>query len=317
MPAAIISPAACEQHLVPQGHPERPKRLSCVNDQLLSSGLNLAIDMLDTEAASDEQLLRAHSQAHLDKLNQLDEQLQQYGSQPIMSYDGETFLSPKSLNAAKLAAGAVVTAVDKILAKKYRSIFCHVRPPGHHAERDRAMGFCLFNNIAIGALHALEAHGLKRVAIVDFDVHHGNGTQDIFLDDPRVLFCSAFQHPFYPYTPTDVDRAHILNLPLASGCRGDEFRENIHDTWWQKIRAHKPQLIFISAGFDGHADDDMSGWLLNDSDYDWISQQLRQLSDEIPQCKGIISALEGGYELPSLARCTVAHIKAIANLSGF
>jgi acetoin utilization deacetylase AcuC-like enzyme len=200
------------------------------------------------------------------------------------------------------------------------AVFCNIRPPGHHAERSRAMGFCLFNNIAIAAAHALETYGLSRVAIVDFDVYYGNGTQDIFLDDERVLFCSSFQYPFYPFTEVDHVPAHIINVPLAANCRSEGFRDAISKHWLPALEAFKPQLIFVSAGFDAYINDDMSSISLVEQDYTWITEKLRQLMDAsktraaADQCRGIISSLEGGYDLDGLGRCAVAHIKAMAKL---
>lgn len=310
MPAAIISPAQCSEHAVPDGHPERPARVAAINDFIIASGLELGLQFIEAPEARDREILRAHSKEHLKRIK---EATPKSVSESI-EIDGDTYLSHASLSAAKLSAGAAVRAVDAVIKENYSSVFCNVRPPGHHAERDKAMGFCIFNNVAIAALHALEKHALKRVAIVDFDVHHGNGTQDIFLDDKRVLFCSSFQYPFYPNTDIAPDREHIINVPLQAGCGSDEFRNKLSGAWFNRLENFKPELILISAGFDAHQCDDIAALNLKDDDYYWISKALRNIADSIEGCRGIVSVLEGGYELRSLARSTVEHIKGITHL---
>jgi acetoin utilization deacetylase AcuC-like enzyme len=219
-------------------------------------------------------------------------------------------MNPHTLNAALRAAGAGVLAVDLIMAGSIEAAFCSIRPPGHHAERDRAMGFCFFNNVAVATAHALSQYGLQRIAIVDFDVHHGNGTEHIFLDNEQVLLCSTFQHPFYPYSGADTQRAHIINVPLANGSGSAAFREAVTQHWLPALRAQRPQLILISAGFDAHIEDDMAGLRLTEHDYAWVTQQIRELADQ--HCQGhIVSMLEGGYALSALGRSVVAHIKAL------
>lgn len=212
--------------------------------------------------------------------------------------------------------------VDMIMEEKTDAVFCNVRPPGHHAERARAMGFCIINNVAVGVAQALENYELTRIAIIDFDVHHGNGTQDIFLNDTRVLFFSSFQYPFYPHTNVENVPAHIINTPLPATCRSQGFRDAITAQWLPALKQFKPQMIFISAGFDAYINDDMSSVSLVEQDYGWITQELRKLMDDsksaapAEQCHGIVSVLEGGYDLPGLGRCAVAHIKALAKIQG-
>lgn len=313
MLATYISHDLCKQHLMPEHHPECPARIDVIDNQLMASGIDGLLLQQQAKPATDEQILQVHTKEHLQRLNQ------SLPAQGIVFFDNDVYLSPQSLAAARYAAGAPVLGVDLVMQAKTNVVFCNVRPPGHHAEKNRAMGFCLLNNIAIAASYALNHYGLNRIAILDFDVHHGNGTQDIFLDDERVLFCSSFQYPFYPGTPIDDMPAHILNVPLKAGCRSDSFREAIQE-WWPALAAHKPQLIFISAGFDAFIDDDMSSVQLVEQDYFWISQKIRAYMDESKkypdpeQCKGIISSLEGGYDLPSLGRCVVQHIKGMAKL---
>jgi len=223
--------------------------------------------------------------------------------------DGDTAMNPYSLEAALHAAGSAVLGVDLVMQDKASQVFCSVRPPGHHAERHRAMGFCIFNNIAIGAYHAINQYGLKRIAIIDFDVHHGNGTEDIIADDERILFCSCFQHPYYPGGNFSLDKPNIINLPMPKLTDGKAFREEIYQRWIPRIEEFQPELIMISAGFDGHREDDMAHFNLLEADYEWITQQLSQLATM--SAKGrIVSCLEGGYHLRALARSVEAHIKA-------
>jgi acetoin utilization deacetylase AcuC-like enzyme len=216
-------------------------------------------------------------------------------------------------DAALHAAGAAVLATDLVMSRQADSAFCSVRPPGHHATRNRAMGFCLFNNVAVAARHALEHHGLERVAIVDFDVHHGNGTEDIFSDDPRVLMVSTFQHPFYPYSGTEHPTPNMVNVPLPSGSGSQAFREAVTWAWLPALEAFKPQMLFFSAGFDAHVEDDMAMMRLVDADYAWVTQQIKAIADTYAEGR-IVSVLEGGYNLSALARSVVAHIKVLSGL---
>lgn len=314
MIATIITHPACHLHKMPAGHPECPERLDAINNQLLASGIDTLLYHRDAPAASDEQLLRVHSADYLHSIKQA------LPDKDVVRFADDLYLSPGSLLAARHAAGAAILGVDMVMAGETDAVFCNVRPAGHHAEHSSGMGFCLFNNIAVAAAHALEIYQLDRVAIVDFDVHHGNGTQDIFYNEPRVLFCSSFQHPFYPFTPIDNVPAHIVNVPLPASCRSDEFRAGISERWLPALTRFKPQLIFISAGFDGHIDDDMSSISLVEQDFVWVTKQLRDFVDQSHTgeasevCKGIISSLEGGYDLPALGRCAMMHIKALAKL---
>jgi len=227
--------------------------------------------------------------------------------------DPDTIVSPNSLAAAFRAAGALVAAVDLVATGKMDSAFCAVRPPGHHAESNRAMGFCLFNNIAVGAAHALEAHDISKVAILDFDVHQGNGTEEIFADDNRVLFCSTFQHPFFPFTPVPPNNANRVNVTLDAGAKSEEFRAAVTDHWIPAIAQFKPEMIFVSAGFDAHVDDDMSHVCLTDTDYRWVAGQIVDVASGSASGR-IVSTLEGGYELNSLARCVEAHVRVLMGI---
>ena len=218
-------------------------------------------------------------------------------------------MNPHSLTAARHAAGAVVLATDLVLSGECRTAFCAVRPPGHHAERNRAMGFCLFNNVAVGAAHAL-AQGVARVAIVDFDVHHGNGTEDIFSDDPRVLMVSTFQHPLYPYSGLDNPAPNMVNIPLSAGTGSAGFRDAVTDHWLPALERHRPEVIFVSAGFDAHREDPLAGLKLVEDDYAWVTRQLVAIAAR--HAKGrIVSTLEGGYGLSALGRSATEHIREL------
>jgi acetoin utilization deacetylase AcuC-like enzyme len=222
-------------------------------------------------------------------------------------------MCPASLGAALRAAGAGVFATDMVIGGEAKNAFCNVRPPGHHAERARAMGFCIFNSVAVAAAHALEHHGLKRVAIVDFDVHHGNGTEEIFQDDERVMMVSTFQHPFYPYSGTEGRSERMVNIPLAAYSGGAEFRAAVETYWLPALDAFKPEMLFISAGFDAHRDDDLAMMKLVEADYTWVTQQLCAVAGRHAQGR-IVSLLEGGYNLHALGRSAAVHLKVLSGL---
>lgn len=289
-------------------HPECPERLDAINDQLLTSGILPLLDTMEsTRRATEEELLRVHTQAHIDFLKALS---------PASGYaaiDGDTSMNPHTLEAAFVAAGAGIAAVDAVMNGEASSAFCSVRPPGHHAESGRAMGFCFFNNVAVAAAHALEHYGLSRVAVIDFDVHHGNGTEDIFFDDPRVMMCSFYQHPFYPNLRREGARDHMVNVPVDAYTTGLDLRQVVSDIWMPRLAEFAPELIFVSAGFDAHREDEMGQLGMVESDYAWITEQLVNLA---ARCAGgrIVSMLEGGYNLSALGRSVVAHIRALSKL---
>jgi acetoin utilization deacetylase AcuC-like enzyme len=224
-------------------------------------------------------------------------------------------MNPHTLEAAYRAAGAAVLATDRVIAGTVENAFCAVRPPGHHAEAGRAMGFCFLNNIAIAAAHALEEHGLERVAIVDFDVHHGNGTEAMFGGDERVLLCSSFQHPFYPGTELGQQPPNVIHAPLRAGDGSVAFREAYEQQLLPALEAFAPQLIFISAGFDAHIEDEMSGIELYDSDYSWVTQRLVAAAARHAGGR-IVSLLEGGYALNALGRSATQHIRVLMGIDG-
>lgn len=278
--------------------------MRAIQDQLLSSGLDLVLQHHDAPLATREQLYRVHDAEYVEKI------FLRAPEEGQIWLDPDTSMNPHSLSAALRAAGAVVLGVDLVMTGKNSAAFCNVRPPGHHAERQRAMGFCIFNNIAVGAAHALKVHQLKRVAIVDFDVHHGNGTEDIFRDTPEILFCSTFQHPFYPDTGTEESPEHIVNVPLPAGTDSLAFRAAVESQWLPKLEAFQPELILISAGFDGHVEDDMAGLQLVDLDYAWVTHEIKIIADKYAKGR-IVSTLEGGYALSALGRSVAAHINAL------
>lgn len=306
MLVGLISHPLCLKHEMGAHHPECPQRLTAIEDQLIAQGLNMMLRHYDAPAATREQLERVHAPSYVDEIHA------RAPAEGLVSLDPDTLMNPHSLEAALRAAGSAVLGVDLVMQGEIGAAFCNVRPPGHHAERDRAMGFCIFNNVAVGAAHALAAHGLERVAIVDFDVHHGNGTEHIFADEPRVLFCSTFQHPFYPHTGAETDTPHIVNVPLPAGADGKAFREAVSVHWLPRLEAFAPEFIFISAGFDGHIEDDMAMLALREDDYRWVTQQIQAVAHRHAQGR-IVSCLEGGYELHALGRSAFAHIDALVD----
>ena len=305
MTIAFISHPACEAHDLGGAHPESPQRLRAINDHLISTGLDIALRHYDAPQATRSQLQRAHDRGYIEEL------FARSPEQDTVWLDPDTGMMPATLTAALHAAGAVVLATGLVLEDKADQAFCSIRPPGHHAERHRAMGFCLFNNLAVGVAHALAEYGVERVAIVDFDVHHGNGTEDIFHEDERVLFCSTFRHPYYPFSGADTRAAQIVNVPLQEGAGSEQFREAVSARWLPALREFKPQILYVSAGFDAHAADDMGGLNLLESDYYWVMAELKQLLLECSGAARIVSVLEGGYETGALARSVAAHLKGM------
>jgi acetoin utilization deacetylase AcuC-like enzyme len=305
MTTALISHPDCLEHVTPPGHPERVDRLRAI-DQALQDEAFMFLQRVDAPLAEDSAILRAHPKSHLDHIAGL---VPETGD---VALDADTYVSPLSLRAARRAAGAQVLAVDMVLAGEAANAFCATRPPGHHAEAMRAMGFCLFNNAAIGALHAIEAHGLRRVAIVDFDVHHGNGAQDIFERDGRVMYCSSHEWPLYPGTgaPHETGVGNIVNATLPGLSTGSEFREAYEQTILPALERFRPELLYISAGFDAHARDPLATLQLSERDFVWVTNALCDVADR--WCGGrIVSTLEGGYDLEGLARSAAAHVKVL------
>ncbi|GAB6050872.1 histone deacetylase family protein [Hydrogenophilus islandicus] len=303
---ALITHADCARHEMGSYHPECPQRLAAIQDHLIAQGLDAYLVPYEAPLVTREALERVHDPRYLDGLWQ---------SAPVtglVHLDPDTAMNPATLTAAQRAAGAGLLAVDLVLSGEVGNAFCLVRPPGHHAGRANAMGFCFFNNIAVAAAHALAAHGLERVTIVDWDVHHGNGTEEIFRDNPRVQMVSIFQHPFYPYSGTENPPPHMVNVPLPARSGSSEFRQVVTDVWLPAIRDHRPQMLFISAGFDSHVEDDMGSLALREADYAWATVELVRTLRAINGGRApVVSMLEGGYVLSSLARAAGAHIRAL------
>jgi acetoin utilization deacetylase AcuC-like enzyme len=311
MSTAFYTHAECRLHDMGQGHPECPQRLDAIADHLLSTGLDVALDFRDAPQATLEQIERAHTAHYVTQLQDLLVQVQDSG-QP-RALDPDTIACPDTWRAALRAAGAAVAATDDVITGRARNAFCAVRPPGHHATRDETMGFCFFNNVAVAARHALDVHGLERVAIIDFDVHHGNGTEDIIAGDERVLMCSFFQHPLYPYSGAVPKGTNMVNVPVAPYTRGTELRETILAMWMPALEEFRPQMVFISAGFDAHREDDLGQLGLVEADYEWITRQLVQVAERHSGGR-IVSCLEGGYNLSALARSVAAHLRVLADV---
>ncbi|MDL2356629.1 MAG: histone deacetylase family protein [Pseudomonadota bacterium] len=308
MSTAIYSHPDCQRHEMGDWHPESPARLQAIEDQLIRARLDGLFERREGPLAEIPALLRNHTAAAIalvrDNLP---------GPGEYYPLDADTLLNQFSFQAALRAAGSAMAATDAVIAGDIANAFCATRPPGHHARPGGAMGFCLFNNVALAAHHALDSHGLKRVAIVDFDVHHGNGTAESFRDDPRVLMTSFFQHPFYPYTEPEPETANCVNIPLPAGSGGDAVRQLVREHWLPALHAFKPEMIFISAGFDAHREDDLGELALVEADYAWMTREIMDVARAYAHGR-IVSCLEGGYNLSALGRSVVAHVKALAEL---
>jgi acetoin utilization deacetylase AcuC-like enzyme len=304
MQTVLLTHPDCVRHEMGAGHPESPQRLKAILAAIEAAGLAGRLDKREAPEATREELERVHEHEHIDLI---------FGSAPASGYaflDPDTSMNASSLSAALRAAGALVKATDLVLAGEAKRAFCAVRPPGHHATRHRPMGFCIFNNVAIGAAHAMAAHGLERVAILDFDVHHGNGTEDAFHDDPRVMLCSTFQHPYYPYSGADSGNEHIINVPLPAMTDGRGFRAAVDEQWIPALDRFRPQLVLVSAGFDAHRDDPLAYLKLGDEDYRWVTERLVEVAERHADGR-VVSTLEGGYNTEALGRCAVEHLRVL------
>ncbi len=307
MTIALISHHDCTLHQMGAHHPEDPLRLSFINDRLIASGLMMALHQYDAPEATREQILRAHDADYFDGL------MAAVPDEGLKWLDEDTAMNPYTAKAMFRAAGAGVLGVDLVMSGKARQVFCAIRPPGHHAERRRAMGFCFLNNIAIAALHALETYDIERIAIVDFDVHHGNGTENIVAGDERIRFFSTFEHPSYPHSGYGETTSNVINVPLPAGTDGPAFRDAIKSKWLPVLEDFAPQMILVSAGFDAHQADIISQFNLREFDFTWISRKLAMLART--HCEGrIVSMLEGGYHLHALSRGVETHIKTFLDI---
>ncbi|HQZ44543.1 MAG TPA: histone deacetylase family protein [Usitatibacteraceae bacterium] len=305
MSVALVTHPDCVLHEMGMHHPESPERLKAVLDALDHSGFGGQLDEREAPEATPEQLARVHGTPYIGTVHDASP------DEDYLFLDPDTSMNPKSLSASLRAAGAVVHAIDLVAGGTAGRAFCAVRPPGHHATPDRAMGFCIFNNVAVGAAHALEHHGLERVAILDFDVHHGNGTEAMFHDDPRVMFCSTFQHPYYPFCGADTRAKNIVNVPLAAMTGSEGFRSAVERTWMPALERFEPQLVLVSAGFDAHREDPLAHLELDDGDYEWITQRIAEVAERHAEGR-IVATLEGGYNTRALARSVVRHLRVLA-----
>jgi len=311
MSTALYSHPDCRAHDMGRGHPECPQRLDAIHDYLIASGLDVALDQREAPLADLSDLELAHTTGYVTQLKDRLEQLEITGES--RAFDPDTSANASTWAAVRRAAGAAVAATDAVIDGEIDNAFCATRPPGHHATRDQTMGFCFFNNVSIAARHALDVRGLQRVAIVDFDVHHGNGTEDIVAGDDRILMVSFFQSPLYPYSGTEPKGDNMVNLPIPPYTRGGEVREMIEAMWLPRLEQFKPQMVFISAGFDAHREDDLGQLGLVEADYEWITRRIKDVADRHAEGR-IVSCLEGGYALGALARSVAAHLRVLADL---
>src|ERR1700722_13958086 len=308
MTTAYITHPDCLRHEMGTGHPESPARLNAINEQMRASGMLDELRCLEAPLADEEDLKRVHRAAYVDLI------FENAPTEGYVQLDPDTAMNPYSLSAARRAAGAGLLAVDEIMAGRSENAFCAVRPCGHHATQVRSMGFCIFNNIGVAAAYALEKKGLERVAVIDFDVHHGNGTEDMFSPPhwhKRVLMASFFQHPFYPYSGTAHPAPNMINIPLAAGSVGGAAKKAVETHWLPSLENFKPQIVFISAGFDAHKEDLLGGMALVEADYAWMTRELKQVAARHSEGR-VISMLEGGYNLSALGRSAVAHVRALS-----
>lgn len=307
MSTAFISHPDTLLHVMDGKHPESPARISAIKDRLVSTRIYDFLQPYDAPPATDAQLGRVHAPSYIRHIRQI--------APPagIVRLDPDTAMGPMTLSAALHAAGAAVLGVDLVMNGKAANAFCCVRPPGHHAGHGNAAGFCIFNNVAVGTAHAMAQYGVQRVAIVDFDVHHGDGTEDIFHDHSGVMLCSTFQHPFYPYRGAESRNERMINVPLAAGTDGKTFRAAVEREFRPALERFRPQLVMVSAGFDAHRDDPLASLGLVRDDYVWITEFIRDIAARHAGGR-IVSVLEGGYDLVALADSATAHVKSLAGI---
>lgn len=307
MATALFTHDTCRLHEISPGHPEQPARIAAVTDQLKQDKLFDQLVHNEAPLVELNHLARAHGNSYVDHV------VQSSPAQGSVQLDPDTAMNAYSLEASRRAAGAGVEAVKQVVGGKVTNAFCAVRPPGHHAEREKAMGFCFFGSVAVAAYYAIESLGVEKVAILDFDVHHGNGTEDLVYEDDRILFCSSFQHPFYPgyYRPSVA--GSLVNVPLSAGTGSDDFRSAINQTWLPEIEDFAPDLVIVSAGFDAHSQDPLASLELGDDDFEWITREIATLADKHANGR-IVSMLEGGYSLEALGRSASRHVRVLQEL---
>jgi len=303
-PNAYISHSACAKHDMGGQHPERASRLLVIERALKDAGLLQKMSHYEAPKASKMQLARVHNTDYIERI------FKQSPSSGLVQLDADTAMNPYSLEATLRASGAAVLGVDLVMTQQAKNVFCNTRPPGHHAGRDSSAGFCIFNHAAVATAHAISRYGIQRVAIVDFDVHHGDGTEDIFHDDVRVMLCSSFRHPYYPHSGADSSNKHIINTPLAAGSDGLVFRNAVVSKWLPALANFKPQLLIVSAGFDAHIEDKMGGLSWLEEDYFWITEQIKLIAQQYAEGR-IVSILEGGYALDALGLSVAMHVKSL------
>ena len=311
MTTAYYTHADCKRHEMGSWHPESPDRLQAIEDQLIASRINTLLDYRDAPLAQESDLARVHTPDAIYRIREnCPTERSEYAHFPL---DADTSLNAYTWRASLRAAGAAIAATDAVIDAEVDNAFCAIRPPGHHATSKEAMGFCMFNNVAVAVKHARDVRGLQRVAIVDFDVHHGNGTEEIFSQDPRVLMVSFFQHPYYPYSGAEHPSANMINVPVPAHTYGQAIRDLVTEKWLPALRAFQPEMIFISAGFDAHREDDMGQLGLVEADYAWITRKMMEIASQYAKGR-IVSCLEGGYNLSALGRSVIAHVKTLADL---
>lgn len=304
MTTAFISHPDTLLHIMDGSHPESPARITAIKNKLIENGLYQKLEIHEAPLATDAQLNRVHSTAYIQRIRALSPKA------GLVRLDADTAMGPMSLSAALHASGAVILATDLVMQHKADNAFCCIRPPGHHAGRANSAGFCIFNHVAVGVAHAIAQYGIKRVAIIDFDVHHGDGTENIFKDDPRVMLCSTFQHPFYPHRGSESRSATMVNVPLAARSGRNEFQQAFEQEFLPALNRFKPEIIYISAGFDAHVQDPLADLALVDSDYIWITEFIKKVAKQFAEGR-IVSSLEGGYHIKSLANAVSAHIETL------
>ncbi|WP_019898136.1 histone deacetylase family protein [Methylotenera mobilis] len=304
MTTAFITHPDTLLHIMDGNHPESPARITAIKNYLIKQDVYNHLAIYESPVATDAQLAKVHSTDYIARIRALSPKA------GLVRLDPDTAMGPMSLSATLHASGAAILATDLVMQGKAANAFCCTRPPGHHAGRANSAGFCIFNHVAVGVAHALTQYKVKRVAIIDFDVHHGDGTEDIFKYNPQVMLCSTFQHPFYPHRGFDSRTKTMINVPLAANADGKKYQQAFSHEFLPALNQFKPEIIYVSAGFDAHVDDPLAGMNLIDQDYIWMTEFIKQVAKQHAQGR-IVSLLEGGYHLPALAKAASAHITSL------